>query len=178
MPLTGVSGTGQPGTLIASPSYALTGNQATGSVGSLADSVDYGLTGVEGTGQVGTLGVPGDVTRALTGVESTGQVGTLSAIQPLIVIDTHDGAPQRIKREREKREKQREAVERAVNGPEVVVSEPPSLPAVEIPAKVSEKFEYVAQIPDDEEVDLIVRMVIDAEERRVKAAVMELLALL
>lgn len=74
--LSGVSATGQTGTLKPSFSIPVTGVSGTGAVGSLLASFGLSATGVAGTGQVGTLGV--DFKIPITGVEATGAIGTLS----------------------------------------------------------------------------------------------------
>lgn len=70
---TGVSGSGQVGTLTPSPSKSLTGVSATSAVGTLKPSPAKPLTGVFGTGQVGSI----TTTSSVAGVFATGQVGSV-----------------------------------------------------------------------------------------------------
>jgi hypothetical protein len=98
---------------------------------------------------------------------------------PSLVLDFHDGEPKRITQERERQAKQRSIVESAVSGPKVAAVSLPNLPKVFVPAIVSGDQESEPSIDDDDdEEDVIFRMVFDAEKRRVKDAVSELLKLL
>jgi hypothetical protein len=74
--LTGVVGTGSPGTLTPNITVAITGNAATGSVGTVAPALSVGVTGDVGTGSTGALSP--EIAVALTGNAATGLVGTLS----------------------------------------------------------------------------------------------------
>jgi hypothetical protein len=81
--ITGVSGSGQIGTLSTSgnASVSLTGASGTGSVGSVVASVSVAtaITGVNGAGQVGNTTQTGAANVAVSTVAGTGQVGTVSA---------------------------------------------------------------------------------------------------
>lgn len=76
--LTSSTGTGAVGTVTQSRTKALTGNAGTGAVGTVVAARDTGLTGAEGTGVVGDVTAStgsSDVSVALSGVEGTGGVG-------------------------------------------------------------------------------------------------------
>lgn len=79
--LTGNTGTGAVGTVTQSRTKALTGNAGTGAVGTVVAARDAGLTGAEGTGAVGDVTAStgsSDVSVALSGVEGTGDVGAVA----------------------------------------------------------------------------------------------------
>lgn len=81
--ITGVSGSGQVGTLFPSgnASVSLSGAFGTGSVGSVAASVSVAttITGVSGTGSVGTTTQTGTANVTAPSAAGTGSVGTVSA---------------------------------------------------------------------------------------------------
>lgn len=83
--LTGVTGTGQAGTVAPSDTTATTGNTATGAVGTAVAATTVALTGVSATGQIGTEGEA--VTVSLTGTSATGEVGTVSRGETSIALD-------------------------------------------------------------------------------------------
>lgn len=81
--ITGVSGSGQVGTLSPSgtASVSLSGTSGTGSVGSVSASVSVAtaITGVSSTGSVGTTTQTGDANVTSPSAAGTGSVGTVSA---------------------------------------------------------------------------------------------------
>ena len=81
--ITGVSGSGQVGTLFPSgnASVSLPGASGAGSVGNVVASVSAAtaITGVNGAGQVGNTTQTGAANVAVSTVAGTGQVGTVSA---------------------------------------------------------------------------------------------------
>ena len=146
LPVTGNSATGSPGNVGAAATVLLTGNSATGAPGTVGATVTIALSGVQATGQVGTEGVSATIpitsteatgaagsvglviTVSLSGNSATGDVGTVTVVpQPVIIIDdTHDGRrfKEQLKRERNLREKKKQAIleafERIVEGrPEI-----------------------------------------------------------
>ena len=96
--ITGVVGTGNPGTVIPNIDYGLTTVLGTGAVGSVITNSSYAATGVVGTGGTGNVaanlsgaltgasatggtgGNTPNITYALTGVQGTGQVGTVTPV--------------------------------------------------------------------------------------------------
>lgn len=77
--LTGVSATGQAGTVASAITYGASGNAATGAVGNIAAGSDFSaaVTGNAATGNVGT--VASAVTYGVTGNQASGQVGSVVA---------------------------------------------------------------------------------------------------
>lgn len=74
--VTGVTATGNVGSLTPNTSVALIGVTATGSVGSVGAAISVALTSVTGTGSVGSVTVSSTV--AVSGVTGTGSVGTVT----------------------------------------------------------------------------------------------------
>jgi uncharacterized membrane protein len=72
--------TGNVGTVVANPQFAITGNAATGAVGSIANGArTVALSGVQATGYVSAM-IP-----AVSGVVATGQVGTVVATRTVAI---------------------------------------------------------------------------------------------
>ena len=91
---TGVSGTGQVGTVTvtttANVSVSVTGVSSTGSVGTVtpAAGARVSVTGVSSTGQTGAILPTGSANTTPTGVSGTGQVGTPTIITGIFVTPT------------------------------------------------------------------------------------------
>lgn len=159
--LTGVKGTGNPGTITANTgsAIALVGTKGTGNAGSITTRLgaSTALTGVAGTGFGGTIGITagGSITVNVDGVGGSGQAGavaasgTITGSQPVspgaggggpaseraIALDE---AHQRRKRERER------AIERTIRGE---VAEAPASP----PASPAEVKTSITSIDHQEE---------------------------
>ena len=73
--LLGSQATASPGTLVATPTFALSGQEAITGQGSVTQSRTVPLTGEGLTSSQGTMGIVGDVTVALTGQSMTVSLG-------------------------------------------------------------------------------------------------------
>ena len=157
--LTGVAGTGAPGTVsvtaIQNVQAALTGVKGTGNAGSLTTKLgaSTALTGVGGIGQAGTLAVTagGAVQGLVDGVGGSGRAGEITVTttstgvtQP--VVPGGGGGPASPERyaarkayERAQREREK-AIERTLRGevPQKVETPPAALPEVKAPITLPE----------------------------------------
>ncbi len=81
--ITGVAGTGQVGTVVATGSAvtSITGVSGAGQVGTVVatPSVSVAITGVSGTGEAGTVTAKGDANTSVSGVSGSGAVGDVVA---------------------------------------------------------------------------------------------------